>query len=1044
MSLSWQPSPSPTNLWQILQTAMDLARWKPAPADGIITRELRERAGTYYILKNPNARTYLRLSPREYWLWQKLDGKQSIQDLVVAFFLEYQTFAFGLVVGLGQQLYLKQMLRDQPQFVFIQVSTALNEQSAASRIARPVRALLSQQWVIRGLDRAITRLHQLTGWLVFSRLAQWLYAIASIVGVALYLQILGDETFRVAVSSNVGINIVVLWLLTALPVLIHELGHALTAKHHGREVHRGGFMLSFGLPAAFVDTTDIWLEPKRARISVAWAGSYTGFILAGICAPLIYLFPTHPLAPLLFQVATIGLVLSILNLNPALNLDGYQMLSDAVEIPRLNERSFAFLRHAFLPKLLRREKWARAEIIYVVFGALVGLWTLYFIFVTLFVWRTRALESAQTFLRGLDANSILLARVALLVLALAALLLLRAPISILVTRLADSVRRLRLFAGNRRAALGIAFATLLLVALPELLAPGAADVFEFLLGVVAIATSAYLARWTGKHMRGSPYARGWTISASALILFGIAHVLWWLPLPLTDAFAVMFDLLAVIGTSSGFGLAARLWLGLGGSWRAVSIGFLVAGWLGALGALFGFALFPAVNIHAVAGLLFLGGLIHWHAASLRVPPLEAVAFIEQTPRVALMTAFKGLGENILAQVTFFYGAATRTRVEAAFDAAARQQGWEIKMRAGTEQALSATSSFVRLPAPDLGEYFAVSLGALLRQTARVGGTEFARRALARSYDALDWELREIASEYLFPHLDWASALSADFRQQRHDLIALLQRAPLFAEFNEPEIKRVAARLRVEHYARRHVIVEQGEPGDKFYLLRHGHVQVLRRDAAGLEQPVGELVTGDYFGERALLTGEPRSATIRALTPVEALTLSKKDFDKLIRAGFQGHAKVDAALQRVNMLRRIPVFADFDVFELRNLSTRLERQKFREDQVIVQQGDSGDRFYVVESGQVAVRVELPGGQIVETARLGAGEFFGEVALLMDVPRTATVVTTQATHLLSINAADFKRLVSDSKTVNRVLERAATRRLHSTTLTAASNDAPDAKI
>ncbi|MBI3740386.1 MAG: cyclic nucleotide-binding domain-containing protein, partial [Chloroflexi bacterium] len=73
-------------------------------------------------------------------------------------------------------------------------------------------------------------------------------------------------------------------------------------------------------------------------------------------------------------------------------------------------------------------------------------------------------------------------------------------------------------------------------------------------------------------------------------------------------------------------------------------------------------------------------------------------------------------------------------------------------------------------------------------------------------------------------------------------------------------------------------------------------------------------------------------------------------------------------------------------------------------------------------------QLPSGEIIENARMGPGEYFGEIALLMDVPRTATIVTSQPTQLLSIQAEDFKQLIWHSKGVNRALERTASRRYH----------------
>ncbi|MBF8281250.1 MAG: cyclic nucleotide-binding protein [Anaerolineales bacterium] len=132
--------PPAADLWQVLDTALDLAQSRPARAEGVIARELRDRAGPYYVLKQPEAGTYVRLSPREYWVWQRLDGTTTLQELVVAYFLEHGTFAFALIRGLVHHLYHKRMLRDQPQDVFADVREALARRTLAYRLTQPAWA----------------------------------------------------------------------------------------------------------------------------------------------------------------------------------------------------------------------------------------------------------------------------------------------------------------------------------------------------------------------------------------------------------------------------------------------------------------------------------------------------------------------------------------------------------------------------------------------------------------------------------------------------------------------------------------------------------------------------------------------------------------------------------------------------------------------------------------------------------------------------------------------------------------------------------------
>jgi CRP-like cAMP-binding protein len=83
-------------------------------------------------------------------------------------------------------------------------------------------------------------------------------------------------------------------------------------------------------------------------------------------------------------------------------------------------------------------------------------------------------------------------------------------------------------------------------------------------------------------------------------------------------------------------------------------------------------------------------------------------------------------------------------------------------------------------------------------------------------------------------------------------------------------------MRIENFTPGAVIIRQGEIGDKFYLLREGTVDVQVAED-GVNKSVNTLKKGDPFGEMALLTGEPRNATVIAKEPVEAYTLGKADF-----------------------------------------------------------------------------------------------------------------------------------------------------------------------
>ena len=272
----------------------------------------------------------------------------------------------------------------------------------------------------------------------------------------------------------------------------------------------------------------------------------------------------------------------------------------------------------------------------------------------------------------------------------------------------------------------------------------------------------------------------------------------------------------------------------------------------------------------------------------------------------------------------------------------------------------------------------------------------------------------------------AEALSREFQATHQDYRGLLRRMPLFATMDEPEIELLLSRLRAEHYSPGQVIIRQGERGDRFYIIKRGHVEVAVRDERGVLEVVNKLDRGDYFGELALLRDAPRSATCRAILPTEVLSLSRQDFDRLVKARFALREKVDRSIGRADLLRRMPLFAELDTLQIQLIAAQLWEETYEAGAVIIRQGEIGETFYVIESGRVQVSVAQDGEERVIAER-GPGEYVGEIALLLKVPRTATVRALIPTRMLILHKDDFDRLVVKHLYVNRGLERETSRRM-----------------
>ena len=134
-------------------------------------------------------------------------------------------------------------------------------------------------------------------------------------------------------------------------------------------------------------------------------------------------------------------------------------------------------------------------------------------------------------------------------------------------------------------------------------------------------------------------------------------------------------------------------------------------------------------------------------------------------------------------------------------------------------------------------------------------------------------------------------------------------------------------------------------------------------------------------------------------------------------------------EEVEVLRNIPLFAKLEPAKLKLLAFTSERLTYEGGQPLFQQGDMGDAAYIVMEGAADVLINTPKGQ-VKVATLGKHQIIGEIAILCDVPRTATVLANQHTVALKINKDTFFRLVAEFPQMSVEIMRELARRLDKT--------------
>jgi CRP/FNR family cyclic AMP-dependent transcriptional regulator len=129
----------------------------------------------------------------------------------------------------------------------------------------------------------------------------------------------------------------------------------------------------------------------------------------------------------------------------------------------------------------------------------------------------------------------------------------------------------------------------------------------------------------------------------------------------------------------------------------------------------------------------------------------------------------------------------------------------------------------------------------------------------------------------------------------------------------------------------------------------------------------------------------------------------------------------------DLLGRVALYAELEPVELDALARAAERREFARDEAIFAVNEAADGLYVIASGRVKVCVSSAGGRELILATLGPGQFFGDMALLDDAPRSASVVTQLPTVAYRIKREDFEQLLDLHPSIGRKLLRELSLRL-----------------
>ncbi len=249
---------------------------------------------------------------------------------------------------------------------------------------------------------------------------------------------------------------------------------------------------------------------------------------------------------------------------------------------------------------------------------------------------------------------------------------------------------------------------------------------------------------------------------------------------------------------------------------------------------------------------------------------------------------------------------------------------------------------------------------------------------------------------------------------------VLRAIPILAPLDPIQRGKICDALEKKQFGPGEVIVKQGEVGDALYFIKGGAVEVRQKTRGEAEAKIlGTHKAGTFFGEQSIMQNDTgagdsgsganlRNATCVAVLPTTCYRLGREDFTRMLGPmheliGMQSKART---------LSAVSLLSELSVAEREEIARLMKRRVYAPGDIIIRQGDSGDEFFIIDSGEVRFeRKKESEAAADDIGTLFANQFFGEGSLLTSDVRRASAIAVADTVCYTLSGQQFRDLFGD---------------------------------
>ena len=252
---------------------------------------------------------------------------------------------------------------------------------------------------------------------------------------------------------------------------------------------------------------------------------------------------------------------------------------------------------------------------------------------------------------------------------------------------------------------------------------------------------------------------------------------------------------------------------------------------------------------------------------------------------------------------------------------------------------------------------------------------------------------------------------------------ILKSLAFFTDVSAPVLEKISGDVVISEYPRNHIICRHGKFDERFHLILDGQVRAVIPTEDDPRFELFRLSTGDFFGEEIIFSSEPRENSIISVTAVLTLSMNSGVL-KLLCADSE---KINSIMDRRYIerslrgdLRKVPLLTNLSEDLFNEVLDAVEMISLEKGNVVFREGDTGDAFYLIRDGKADVYRTVDGDRRL-IAILADGQYFGEMSLLSDEARNATVETGTGLNMVRIAREVFVGIVQKDRNMIAELDR-----------------------